>query len=78
MHCNFIGGEWVAGPGSRRNIDPSNLADLVGLYTQGDASQTSTAIQAAMALFAAWSNGPIQARADALEKVAAELLARRD
>ena len=75
MHHNLIAGEWLAGTGLRRNINPSDTSDLVGEYAHADAAQTERAIQAARQAFPAWSRGSVQARADALEKIAAELLA---
>jgi acyl-CoA reductase-like NAD-dependent aldehyde dehydrogenase len=78
MHHNLIAGEWLAGAGLRRNINPSDTSDLVGEYAHADAAQTERAIQAARQAFPAWSRGSVQARADALEKIAAELLARKD
>ena len=78
MHHNLIAGEWLAGTGLRRNINPSDTSDLVGEYAHADAAQTECAIQAARQAFPAWSRGSVQARADALEKIAAELLARKD
>jgi aldehyde dehydrogenase (NAD+) len=78
MRHNYIGGEWVAGAGSRPNVNPSDLSDVIDHYAQGDAEQTGAAIAAAKAAFPAWSVHGLQARADALEQVAAELLARRD
>ena len=78
MHHNLIAGEWLAGSGLRRNINPSDTSDLVGEYAHADATQTELAIGAARQAFPAWSRGAIQARADALEKIAGELLARKD
>jgi alpha-ketoglutaric semialdehyde dehydrogenase len=78
MHHNLIAGEWVAGSGVRRNLNPSDTTDLVGEYAHADAAQTELAIQAARQAFPAWARGSVQARADALEKIAAELLARKD
>jgi alpha-ketoglutaric semialdehyde dehydrogenase len=78
MHHNLIAGEWVAGSGVRRNVNPSDTTDLVGEYAHADAAQTELAIQAARQAFPAWARGSVQARADALEKIAAELLARKD
>lgn len=77
MQCNFIAGEWVAGQSARDNINPSDLSDVIGAYAQGDEQQAAMAIAAAVAAFPSWSLSSIQVRADALEKVASELLARR-
>lgn len=70
---NFVSGEWVAGERYSPNIDSSNLADMIGEYTQGDAAQMDAAARAAQAPFPAWSNGGIQARRDALDKIGNDL-----
>ncbi len=75
---NYIGGEWVAGSGYSRNINPSDLTDCLGEYAQADAAQVALAIETARAAFPAWSVSGIQARADALDKVGSEILARRE
>ncbi|MFC5697675.1 aldehyde dehydrogenase family protein [Pseudomonas sp. GCM10022186] len=75
---NYIGGEWVAGSGWSRNINPSDLSDCLGEYAQADDAQVAQAIEAARAAFPAWSVSGIQARADALDKVGSEILARRE
>ena len=75
---NFIAGEWVAGATASVNRNPSDTADVVGEYAQADAAQASTAIAAAKRAFPAWSTGSIQERANILEKVGAEILARKD
>ncbi|PAU65712.1 aldehyde dehydrogenase family protein [Pseudomonas sp. PIC25] len=75
---NYIGGEWVAGASYSTNINPSDLSDSLGEYAQADAVQVSAAIAAAREAFPAWSTSGIQARADALDKVGSEILARRE
>lgn len=77
MHQNYIGGEWLLAPTARRNVNPSDISDIVGEYAQGDETQAAAAVTAAAAAFPTWSNGGILARSDALERVAAELLTRR-
>ena len=47
MLKNFIGGEWVDGAGVTRNINPSNTAEVVGLYARASADETRDAIAAA-------------------------------
>jgi acyl-CoA reductase-like NAD-dependent aldehyde dehydrogenase len=78
QYNNLIAGEWVAGDAYTRNINPSNLDDVIGEYTQASAAQLELAVQAARAAFAAWSTSGIQARADALDKIGSEILARRE
>ncbi|RYF70114.1 MAG: aldehyde dehydrogenase family protein, partial [Comamonadaceae bacterium] len=75
---NLINGEWVAGKAYSPNVNPSNLADVLGQYTQGDAAQVDAAVAAATAAFPAWATGSIQARSDALDKIGTEILARKE
>jgi acyl-CoA reductase-like NAD-dependent aldehyde dehydrogenase len=77
-HDNLIGGQWLAGSNYTPNINPSNLADVIGDYTQASAEQLDAAVHAARAAFPAWSISNIQARADALDKIGTEILARRE
>ncbi len=77
-HDNLINGQWVAGAAYTPNINPSNIADVIGDYTQASAQQLDDAVQAARAAFPAWSTSGIQARSDALDKIGNEILARRE
>ena len=75
---NFIAGEWLDGSGVTRNVNPSNTNDLIGEYAQADRGQAAAAVAAAKAAFPAWSRSSPQDRADALEKIGVEILARKD
>ena len=75
---NYIGGDWVAASAYSKNINPSDLSDVIGEYAQADVAQVQTAIDAARAAFPAWSTSGIQARSDALDKVGSEILARKE
>ncbi|MGJ4953352.1 aldehyde dehydrogenase family protein [Bradyrhizobium sp. HKCCYLS20291] len=75
---NFIAGEWVDGSGVTRNINPSNTNDVVGEYARADKAQTEKAIAAAKAAFPAWSRSTPQERYDALNKISAEILSRKE
>jgi aldehyde dehydrogenase (NAD+) len=75
---NFIDGAWVAGERAAPDVNPSNLADVVGEYAHAGTAHVDSAIAAATAAFPAWSRGSVQARADALDKIGTEILARRD
>ena len=75
---NYINGEWVAGAKWAPNRNPSDLGDVIGEYAQADAEQTNAAIAAAARAFPAWSTGSIQGRADLLDKVGSEILARKE
>ncbi|MCM5570393.1 aldehyde dehydrogenase family protein [Burkholderiaceae bacterium FT117] len=77
-HDNLIDGQWVAGNAYTKNVNPSNLADVIGEYAQADAAQLEAAVQAARAAFPAWSTSGIQARHDALDKIGNEIIARKE
>ncbi|PXA88119.1 aldehyde dehydrogenase family protein [Nostoc sp. 3335mG] len=77
LKCNLIGGQWVGGE-PRENINPSNLDDVVGVYTWASAEDMRAAVAAAAAAFPAWSRSGILERHALLSKVAAELTARRE
>ncbi|MES2185131.1 MAG: aldehyde dehydrogenase family protein [Pseudomonadota bacterium] len=75
---NLIAGAWTPGSRLSDNLNPSDLSDVVGRYTQGDAAQVDAAVQAALTAFPAWSTSGIQARSDALDKIGTEILARKE
>jgi alpha-ketoglutaric semialdehyde dehydrogenase len=78
VHQNYINGEWVRAAEAAPNINPSNVADVVGEYARADETQVHAAIAAARAAFPAWSRGNIQARADMLDKIGNDILARKE
>src|SRR3954465_15282002 len=75
---NYINGEWVEGGKWTANRNPSDLADVIGEYAQADNDQTTAAIAAASRAFPAWSTGSIQERANILDKVGNDILARKE
>ena len=75
---NLIDGAWFAGNSYTANVNPSDTTDVIGEYAQASADQLDEAVQAARSAFAAWSVSGIQARADALDKIGTEILARRE
>ncbi len=78
LHKNFIAGDWVEGTRINRNINPSNLNDLVGEYALADAAQAQAAIDAAFTAFPAWAAASPELRADALDRIGTEILARKE
>ncbi|ELX08794.1 aldehyde dehydrogenase [Janthinobacterium sp. HH01] len=74
----YINGAWLDGASSSANINPSNTNDVIGHYALADAQQTELAIAAAAAAAPGWSLSNIQQRADALDKIGSEILARRE
>jgi len=75
---NLIDGEWVAGASEQPNVNPSDTADVIGLYAQADAAQAEAAIAAARAAFPSWSQSTPQQRFDLLDAVGNEILARKE
>jgi alpha-ketoglutaric semialdehyde dehydrogenase len=78
VHQNYIAGAWAEAAEPARNINPSNVADVVGEYARANEPQVRAAIAAARAAFPAWSRGGVQARADMLDRIGNEILARKD
>jgi aldehyde dehydrogenase (NAD+) len=75
---NYIDGQWVDGADVNRDVNPSNLADVVGEYARGDAAQARAAIAAARKAAPAWARGSVQQRADLLDRIGSEILQRKD
>ena len=75
---NLIAGEWASGTDWAENINPSDTTDVIGQYARASAEQTRHAIAAAKAAAPTWAQSTPQSRADALEAVGVELLARRE
>ncbi|HJY76075.1 MAG TPA: aldehyde dehydrogenase family protein, partial [Burkholderiales bacterium] len=78
VHQNYIAGAWAEAAEPAPNINPSNLSDVVGEYARANETQVRAAIAAARAAFPAWSRGGVQARADMLDRIGNEILARKD
>jgi acyl-CoA reductase-like NAD-dependent aldehyde dehydrogenase len=77
MFNNLIAGEWVQGPRTSRNINPSDTRDVIGEYAQADAAQAREAIAAAQKAQPAWATATPQQRFDVLDAAGSEILARR-
>jgi aldehyde dehydrogenase (NAD+) len=78
MKQNYINGEWIDGASTSSNINPSNTSDVIGQYAQADARQADLAIAAAAAAAPAWGLSNVQMRADALDRIGTEILARKE
>jgi aldehyde dehydrogenase (NAD+) len=76
--ANYIAGEWLESAQAAEDINPSNTADVIGLFARADAKAAEHAIEAAKQAFPAWARSPIQQRHDILKRVGDEILARKD
>ncbi|MDP3520095.1 MAG: aldehyde dehydrogenase family protein [Hydrogenophaga sp.] len=77
MHANLIAGDWVAGTDASPNINPSDTRDVVGLYAHANRAQAEDAVAAAHAAQPRWAAFTPQQRADALDRVGSEIIARQ-
>lgn len=77
MLHNYIAGEWRDSPAYGRNVNPSDTDDVIGEYAQADVVQVAEAIAAAADAQPRWAACTVQQRADALDGVGTEILARR-
>ena len=77
MKRNWIGGQWVEGERPSPNINPSDTTDVVGDYAQAGEAHARAAIAAAREAFPKWAAATPQARADALDFIGTEILARK-
>jgi len=75
---HYINGAWETGATTGLSLNPSDLDNPIGEYARADARQTDAAIEAASAAFREWSLASIQRRADALDAIGSEILARKD
>ena len=78
LRQNHVAGEWADGEDVNSDLNPSNVADVVGEYARAGKAQTEQAIAAARAASPAWSRSPIQQRHDILDAIATEILARKE
>jgi acyl-CoA reductase-like NAD-dependent aldehyde dehydrogenase len=78
MKQNLIAGRWVDSTHSIANINPSDLSDKIDEYASADATDVSEAVESARLAFPSWAGSSPEFRADILERVASEILARRE
>lgn len=75
---NYINGRWENGVTTGVSENPSDLSDVVGEYSRADNNHTQEAIRAAADARGAWSQSTPQRRADALDQIGSEIIARKD
>jgi len=74
-HRNYIAGAW-SGEDFRRNSNPSDLSDTVGMYARATEHEVDRAIEAAAEAQPGWAALPVGARASYLDAIGSMILAR--
>lgn len=77
-YANLIAAHWTHSERANENINPSDTSDVVGKYASADALAAAAAIDAAYDAFPGWSAVSPEKRADILDTIGTELLARRE
>lgn len=81
IKSSFIAGEFVSGADTGsilENINPSEPKDVVERFARADAELTQRAIAAAKDASYRWAHSTPQFRADILDRIGTEILARRE
>ena len=74
----YINGRWQTGVTTGSSANPSDTSEVVAEYARADRSQTESAIRAAADAFPHWRRTTPQRRADVLDQIGSEILARKD
>jgi acyl-CoA reductase-like NAD-dependent aldehyde dehydrogenase len=73
----YVNGGWIAGSGNTTTRSPSDRSDVVGEYASAGAPEVELAIAAAHAAAGRWAQSGVQQRADALDAIGSEIIARK-
>ena len=71
---NYVGGQWVTGEGSIKNINPSDTNDIIDEYTNATSQQLNDAVASAHIAQKKWENVGIEKRANILHNIGSELI----
>jgi alpha-ketoglutaric semialdehyde dehydrogenase len=76
VYKNYIGGKWVESQSGEtfENINPANIAEVVGVFQKSNAEDVDAAISAAEEAYAKWRLVPAPKRGEILYRVAQRLL----
>jgi alpha-ketoglutaric semialdehyde dehydrogenase len=75
---NLIDGRQIESSDRMSDINPSNVADIVGEFARASSSDVETAIGSARTAFKKWSRSTPQERFDILDRAGTEILARKE
>lgn len=73
----YINGRWETSVTVGISENPSDTGEVVAEYSRADRAQTELAIQAAACALPHWAHSTPQRRADALDQIGSEILARK-
>ena len=72
---NYIGGEFIAN-GGNKNINPSDISDVIGEYAQATSAQLDDALNAAIIAQIEWQKVGLEKKQTILNNIGQELMAR--
>ena len=75
---NYIAGEWVSGPATIANINPSDLSDTIGHFAQASGEQLDQALAAARQAQAEWAAYGLERKQNVLMAIGTEMMARAE
>jgi acyl-CoA reductase-like NAD-dependent aldehyde dehydrogenase len=78
IHKNHIAGTWCEGTERTTNINPSDLADVIGHYAQAGEDDLEKALDAAREGQQQWADTGLEQRYAVLMSIGAELMKRAD
>ncbi len=78
LHALYINGQWVDGESHITNVNPSDLADVIGDYAQASVAQVNEAINAARSGQREWAKSGLEQRYGVLMAIGDELMARKE
>ncbi len=75
---NLIDGKSLDSADHTKDVNPSNLTDIVGEFARATTSEVDQAITSARTAFTKWSRSTPQERFDILDRAGTEILARKE
>ena len=73
---NLIAGNWVAGTSEIENRNPSDLSDLIGMYTQASSEQLSETLEQAKIAQLEWAAYGLERKQAVLMAIGSEMIER--
>ncbi|MEQ9695603.1 aldehyde dehydrogenase family protein [Shimia sp. SDUM112013] len=78
IHKNLIAGDWLAGETEIENRNPSDISDLIGLYTQASPDQLEITLDRARVAQQEWAAYGLERKQAVLDAIGRELMARAE